>query len=104
LSEGIAAMKIWPFDIAAEASNARASPLWNLTRRWSRSSGFAMRRPRYGDYGRLHGLWTCAFEADSGALKPFDVAWLEEPVRYNEADAMAELARHTISYRRQRAP
>jgi L-alanine-DL-glutamate epimerase-like enolase superfamily enzyme len=29
------------------------------------------------------------------ALKPFNVAWLEEPIRYNELDAMAELARHT---------
>ena len=29
------------------------------------------------------------------ALKHYDVAWLEEPIRYNELDAMAELARHT---------
>ena len=29
------------------------------------------------------------------ALKDYDVAWLEEPIRYNELDAMAELARHT---------
>ena len=29
------------------------------------------------------------------ALKPFDVAWLEEPIRFNELDALAELARAT---------
>src|SRR4029078_11086715 len=29
------------------------------------------------------------------ALNPYDVAGLEEPIRFNELDAMAELARHT---------
>ena len=26
---------------------------------------------------------------------PLRVAWLEEPIRFNELDALAELARHT---------
>src|SRR5262249_20683252 len=29
------------------------------------------------------------------ALKPYDVAWLEEPIRFNQREALAELARHT---------
>ena len=44
----------------------------------------------------LHGLWTLPpVLRIAEALKPYDVAWLEEPIRYNELDAMAELARHT---------
>jgi L-alanine-DL-glutamate epimerase-like enolase superfamily enzyme len=44
----------------------------------------------------LHGLWTLPPALRiAEALKPFDVAWLEEPIRFNELDAMAELARHT---------
>src|SRR3712207_5864511 len=44
----------------------------------------------------LHGLWTlpCALRI-ADALKPYAPAWLEEPIRFNELDAMAELARHT---------
>ena len=44
----------------------------------------------------LHGLWTLPPALRiAEALKPYDVAWLEEPIRFNELDAMAELARHT---------
>ena len=44
----------------------------------------------------LHGLWTLPpAKRIAEALKPFDVAWLEEPVRFNELDAIAELARST---------
>ena len=44
----------------------------------------------------LHGLWTLPPALRiAEALKPFNVAWLEEPIRFNELDAMAELARHT---------
>ena len=44
----------------------------------------------------LHGLWTLPpVLRIAEALKDYDVAWLEEPIRYNELDAMAELARHT---------
>ena len=44
----------------------------------------------------LHGLWTLPPAMRiADALKDYNVAWLEEPIRYNELDAMAELARHT---------
>ena len=44
----------------------------------------------------LHGLWTLPPALRiAEALKPYDVAWLEEPIRFNELDALAELARHT---------
>jgi L-alanine-DL-glutamate epimerase-like enolase superfamily enzyme len=44
----------------------------------------------------LHGLWTLPPALRiAEALKPYDVAWLEEPIRFNERNALAELARHT---------
>ena len=44
----------------------------------------------------LHGLWTLPPALRiAEALRPYDVAWIEEPIRYNELDALAELARKT---------
>ena len=97
LSEGVRAMKIWPFDVAAEASNGtRISPS-DLNRALE---PFRKIREAVADemeiMVELHGLWTlpCALVI-ADALKPFRPAWLEEPIRFNDLDAMAELARHT---------
>ena len=97
LSEGTAAMKIWPFDVAAEASNGTRISLKELDKALE---PFAQIRDAVGRdmeiMVELHGLWTLPpVLRIAEALKPFDVAWLEEPIRYNELDAMAELARHT---------
>lgn len=97
LSEGIAAMKIWPFDIAAEASRGTRIALGDLDRALE---PFASIREAVGRemeiMVELHGLWTLPpLLRIAEALKDYDVAWLEEPVRYNETDALAELARHT---------
>jgi galactonate dehydratase len=97
LSEGIRAMKIWPFDIAAEASNGTRIAHDDLAKALE---PFERIRDAAGDkmeiMVELHGLWTlpCALVI-AEALKPYDPAWLEEPIRFNELDAMAELARHT---------
>jgi L-alanine-DL-glutamate epimerase-like enolase superfamily enzyme len=97
LSEGIAAMKIWPFDIAAEASNGTRIAPADMDKALE---PFAKIREAVGRrmeiMVELHGLWTlpCALKI-AEALKPYDVAWLEEPIRFNEFDAMADLARHT---------
>ncbi|MDR3472472.1 MAG: mandelate racemase/muconate lactonizing enzyme family protein [Devosia sp.] len=97
LSEGISAMKIWPFDIAAEASNGTRISLTDLDKALE---PFAKIRDAVGRQMEimveLHGLWTLPpVLRIAEALKPYDVAWLEEPIRYNELDAMADLARHT---------
>ncbi|WP_439603355.1 mandelate racemase/muconate lactonizing enzyme family protein [Devosia sp.] len=97
LSEGIGAMKIWPFDIAAEASNGTRIPLADLDKALE---PFKQIRDAVGRdmeiMVELHGLWTLPPALRiAEALQPYDVAWLEEPIRYNELDAMAELARHT---------
>ncbi|MBV8566078.1 MAG: mandelate racemase/muconate lactonizing enzyme family protein [Methylobacteriaceae bacterium] len=97
LGEGIKAMKIWPFDVAAEASNGTriAGPDLDQAlepfRKIRAAVGNAMEI-----MVELHGLWTvpCALRI-AAALEPFGPAWLEEPVRFNELDGLAELARHT---------
>lgn len=97
LSEGVRAMKIWPFDVAAEASNGTRITLPDLDRALE---PFRQIRDAVGRemeiMVELHGLWTLPPALRiAEALKPFDVAWLEEPIRFNELDALAELARHT---------
>jgi galactonate dehydratase len=97
LSEGIRAMKIWPFDIAAEASNGTRIAQADLAKALE---PFARIRDAVGGdmeiMVELHGLWSlpCALTI-AEALKPYAPAWLEEPIRFNDLDAMAELARHT---------
>ena len=97
LSEGIGAMKIWPFDVAAEASSGTRISLRQLDQALE---PFVKIRDAVGRdmeiMVELHGLWTLPpVLRIAEALKPFNVAWLEEPIRYNELDAMADLARHT---------
>lgn len=95
--EGIRGMKIWPFDVAAEASNGTRISGKELEKALE---PFAKIRDAVGldmeIMVELHGLWTLPGAMRiAEALKPYDVAWLEEPIRFNELDAMAELARHT---------
>jgi L-alanine-DL-glutamate epimerase-like enolase superfamily enzyme len=97
LSEGIRAMKIWPFDVAAEASNGTRISRQDLARALE---PFARIRDAVGEgmeiMVELHGLWSLPSALTiAEALKPYAPAWLEEPIRFNELDAMAELARHT---------
>ena len=97
LAEGIAAMKIWPFDVAAEASHGTRISLVDLDKALE---PFKKIRDAVGNQMEimveLHGLWTLPPALRiAEALRPYDVAWLEEPIRFNELDALAELARHT---------
>jgi L-alanine-DL-glutamate epimerase-like enolase superfamily enzyme len=97
LSEGIAAMKIWPFDVAAEASNGTRLTGPDLDKALE---PFRKIRAAVGNrmeiMVELHGLWTLPPALRiAEALRQFDVAWLEEPIRFNELDALCELVRHT---------
>jgi galactonate dehydratase len=97
LSEGLGAMKIWPFDVAAEASNGARISQRDLT---NALEPFARIRDAVGNkmeiMVELHGLWSLPPALIiAEALKPYQPAWLEEPIRFNDLDAMAELARHT---------
>ncbi len=97
LAEGIGGMKIWPFDIAAEASMGARISSADIDKALE---PFRKIRDAVGNaieiMVELHGLWTLPPALRiAEALKPFDVAWLEEPIRFSELDAMADLARHT---------
>jgi galactonate dehydratase len=97
LSEGIGAMKIWPFDIAAEASMGTriSSPDLDAALEPFRKVRAAVGK-KIEIMVEMHGLWTLPPALQiAEALKTFDVAWLEEPIRYNEIDAMVEMARRT---------
>jgi galactonate dehydratase len=95
--EGIRAMKIWPFDIAAEASNGTRIGRADLARALE-----PLRKIRAAVADdmeimvELHGLWSlpCAMTI-AAALEPFAPAWIEEPIRFNDIGALAQLARHT---------
>jgi galactonate dehydratase len=95
--EGIRAMKIWPFDIATEVSNGARIGRADLCHALE---PFRKIRDAVGDdmeiMVELHGLWSlpCAM-AIAEALEPFAPAWIEEPIRFNDIQAMAQLARHT---------
>jgi len=96
-AEKFGAMKIWPFDIAAEASNGTRIAGADLARALD---PFRKIRDAVGDdieiMVELHGLWSlpCAMTIAT-ALEPFRPAWIEEPIRFNDISAMAQLARHT---------
>lgn len=95
--EGIRAMKIWPFDVAAEASNGTRIGRADLAQALE---PFAKIRDAVGNdmeiMVELHGLWSlpCAMTI-ARALEPFAPAWIEEPIRFNDVGAMAQLARST---------
>ena len=97
LGEGVRAMKIWPFDAAAEASNGTRISGPDLDRALK---PFRDVRAAVGDamevMVELHGLWSlpCAMTI-ARALEPFAPAWIEEPIRGNALDALAILARGT---------
>src|SRR5262245_9837082 len=97
LAEGISAMKIWPFDVAAEASNGTritGADLEKALEPFARIRGAVGNRMEV--MVELHGLWTLPPALQiAEALKPYEVAWLEEPIRFNQREALAELARHT---------
>ena len=97
LASGITAMKIWPFDppaienkgmfITAEQMKAAVRP-------------FELIREAVGDrmeiMVELHSLWNLPVAKDiARALEPFAPRWYEDPIRMNNAQALAEFARST---------
>lgn len=97
LSDGITAMKIWPFDPAAienrglfitpEQMKAAIRP-------------FELIRKAVGDrmeiMVELHSLWNLPMAKDiAKALEPFIPRWYEDPIRMNSPQALAEFARST---------
>jgi len=97
LEMGINAMKIWPFDYAAEASQGQ----WLSTADLKRAlEPFEKIRSAVGDridvMCELHGLWNRPQAVKiARALEPFEPMWIEDPVIMDHMDAIGEVARST---------
>jgi galactonate dehydratase len=96
LSEGFTAMKIWPFDIYAEASGGQLITLPDLK---AGLEPFRKIRAAVGDaievMCELHSLWnsTSAIRI-CRALEDYGVLWAEDPVlKMDDVQALADLRR-----------
>jgi galactonate dehydratase len=94
LEQGVSAMKIWPFDPYAETSGGTWIGADELERGLE-----PLRRVRAAVGTRmeimveLHGLWDVpTAKRIMRALEPFAPRWVEDPVRADDADALAAVA------------
>jgi L-alanine-DL-glutamate epimerase-like enolase superfamily enzyme len=97
LEMGITGMKIWPFDFAAEASGGLHISAEDLAKA---IEPFEKIRDAVGDdmdvMAELHALWNLSMaKRIAGALEPFDLLWIEDPVRMDHLASIAEVAAST---------
>jgi L-alanine-DL-glutamate epimerase-like enolase superfamily enzyme len=94
LEDGVTAMKIWPLDPYAEASRGRRISVHEL------EQGLEPLRRIRDAVGKemeilveLHGLWDAPMARHIvRALEPFEPRWVEDPLRNDQLDALADLA------------
>lgn len=94
LEMDIRAMKIWPFDYAAEASNGHYISNEDLKKA---IEPFEKIRKALGDrmeiIAELHSLWNVpAAKRVIGALEDFDLTWIEDPVKMEHLGNIAEVS------------
>jgi L-alanine-DL-glutamate epimerase-like enolase superfamily enzyme len=99
LEMGIDAMKIWPFDYAAERSGGNYISSADLKQALG---PFEKIRRAVGDrmdvMCELHSLWNRPQATRiARALEPYDPLWVEDPVVMDHMDAIGEVARATRS-------
>ena len=97
LSEGITAMKIWPFDMAAEASDGQYISNADLDKALE---PFRKIRSAVGDkmdiMVEFHSLWRLPMaQKIARALKPFNTFWHEDAIRMDSLDLLKQYAPHT---------
>ncbi len=97
LEEGVTAMKIWPFDHAAEASEGRVISAAQIDHAME---PFRKIRAAVGNkmdiMAELHSLWTPpAAERVLRALAEIDPFWVEDPIKMINADLLADLRART---------
>jgi galactonate dehydratase len=97
LSEGVTAMKIWPFDPAAIENQGM-----HITAEQMRKAiePFEKIRKAVGDKMEImvefHSLWNLPMAIKlARALEPYKPTWYEDPIRMNSPQALAEYARST---------
>lgn len=94
-AEGFGAMKIWPFDAHAEASQGMSITPAQLA---EGCAPFARIRDAVGGDMQvmleLHGLWSAPAAAEiARAVAPYDVYWIEDPIPMSNFAALADLRR-----------
>jgi L-alanine-DL-glutamate epimerase-like enolase superfamily enzyme len=93
LEMGINAMKIWPFDFAAEASGGNYISNDDLK---TALQPFEKIRAAVGDkmeiMAELHSLWNVPMaKRIAHALEDFDLTWIEDPVRMDDSSQAAAI-------------
>ena len=97
LENGIGAMKIWPFDPAAQENNG----LYISAAQMKKAiEPFEKIRRTVGDRMEImvefHSLWNLpTAKMIAKALEPYAPTWYEDPIRMNSVAALAEYARST---------
>jgi len=97
LAEGFTAMKIWPFDIYADASGGQLITLSDLK---AGLEPFRKIRAAVGEkievMAELHSMWnTTSAIRICQALEDYGVFWAEDPVmKMDDVQALADLRRH----------
>jgi len=99
LEMGIDAMKIWPFDFAAEASSGQMITAADLK---TALRPFEKIRAAVGDridvMAELHSMWNRPQAVRiARALEEFQPLWVEDPVFMDHLDSLGEVARATTS-------
>jgi galactonate dehydratase len=97
LSEGITALKIWPFDTAAEASDGQYISNAELDKALV---PFQKIRDAVGNkmdiMVEFHSLWRLPMSQKiARALKPFNTFWHEDAIRMDSLDLLRQYAPHT---------
>jgi L-alanine-DL-glutamate epimerase-like enolase superfamily enzyme len=97
LDEGVTGMKIWPFDRAAFANGGIGITPDQLA---EGVAPFRLIREAVGPamdlMVELHALWDLASARRIvRAVEPFDPLWIEDPVRMDDRESLAVLARET---------
>ena len=97
LERGITAMKIWPFDPAAQENQGLSITAEQLKRA---IVPFEQIRKAVGDrmdiMVEFHSLWNLtAAKLIAKALEPYAPYWFEDPIRMNSPQALGEYARAT---------
>jgi galactonate dehydratase len=97
LANGITAMKIWPFDPAAQENKGLYISAAQMKKALE---PFEKIRKAVGDrmdiMVEFHSLWNLpAAKEIARALEPYAPRWFEDPIRMNSPQALAEYARST---------
>ncbi|MTI18205.1 mandelate racemase/muconate lactonizing enzyme family protein [Rhodobacteraceae bacterium RKSG542] len=100
LDMGITGMKIWPFDQFAVKHNGTYISPEDLE---AGLRPFKQIREAVGEkmdiHVELHSVWNLPMaEKIARALKPYNVFWLEDPIKMTNADALAEYARRAETW------